>query len=96
MKCPYPSCDYDTGTEIPEDGSIELKLQLLGIHERGVHPINTQPVQQAAPRTEKFSRPKLELKDGMVSEEDWEFFCTAGQNTRDLRIQGYIVEKFSV
>ena len=74
MKCPYPSCDYDTGTEIPEDGSIELKLQLLGIHERGVHPINTQPVQQAAPRTEKFSRPKLELKDGMVSEEDWEFF----------------------
>ena len=74
MKCPYPSCDYDTGTEIPEDGSIELKLQLLGIHERGVLPINTQPVQQAAPRTEKFSRPKLELKDGMVSEEDWEFF----------------------
>ena len=30
---------------------------------------------QAAPaRTEKYSRPKLELKDGMVAEEDWEFF----------------------
>ena len=74
MKCPYPDCGYNTDAEIAADGSIELKLQLLGIHERGMHPINTQPVQQAAPRTEKFSRPKLELKDGMVSEEDWEFF----------------------
>ena len=74
MKCPYPDCGYNTDAEIAADGSIELKLQLLSIHERGVHPIITQSVQQAAPRTEKFSRPKLELKDGMVSEGDWEFF----------------------
>ena len=72
MKCPYPNCEYNTDTEIAADGSIEFKLQLLSIHERGVHP--TQPVQPAAPRMEKFTRPKLELKDGMVSEEDWEFF----------------------
>ena len=74
MKCPSPNCEYNTDTEIAADGSIEFKLQLLSIHERIVHSTNIQPVQPAAPRMEKFTRPKLELKDGMVSEEDWEFF----------------------
>ena len=44
MKCPYPNCEYNTDAEIAADGSIELKLQLLGIHERGMHPIIRLPL----------------------------------------------------
>ena len=37
-------------------------------------PTTALPNQAAPARTEKYARPKLELKDGMVAEEEWEFF----------------------
>ena len=62
MKCPYPNCEYNTDTEIAADGSIEFKLQLLSIHERGVHPVNTQPVQPVAPSVEFLASFKLGIQ----------------------------------
>ena len=76
MKCLHTECTFNTDSEIPEVSAIDHKLKLLELHEKAAHCISsTLPVVQAAPaRTEKYSRPKLELKDGMVAEEDWEFF----------------------
>ena len=76
MKCLHSECSFNTDSEIPEDGSIDLKLKLLDLHEKAAHIIpTTLPIQAVAPaRTEKYARPKLELKDGMVAEEEWEFF----------------------
>ena len=49
------------------------QLLVAELHENAAHCISsTLPVMQSAPaRTEKYSRPKLELKNGMVAEEDW-------------------------
>ena len=76
MKCLHTECTFNTDSEIPEVSAIDHKLKLLKLHEKAAHCISsTLPAVQAAPaRTEKYSRPKLELKDGMVAEEDWEFF----------------------
>ena len=73
MKCLHSECSFNTDSEIPEDGSIDLKLKLLDLHEKAAHIIpTTLPIQAVAPaRTEKYARPKLELKDGMVAEEEW-------------------------
>ena len=76
MKCLHTECTFNTDSEIPEVCGLYHKQKLLELHEIAAHCISlTLPVMQAAPdRTEKYSRSKLELKDGMVAEEDWEFF----------------------
>ena len=72
MKCLHTECTFNTDSEIPEVCEIDHKLKLLELHEKAAHCISpTLPVVQAAPaRSEKYSRPKLELKNGMVAEED--------------------------
>ena len=76
MKCLHSECTFNTDSQIPADSEIDLKLKLLDLHEKAEHSIHiTALPNQAAPaRTEKYARPKLELKDGMVAEEEWEFF----------------------
>ena len=76
MKCLHSECSFNTDSEIPGESTIDHKLKLLDLHEKAAHSVPaTQPIQAAAPaRTEKYARPKLELKDGMVAEEEWEFF----------------------
>ena len=77
MKCLHSECSFNTDSEIPEESTIDLKLKLLDLHEKAAHSVpTTLPIQSAAApaRTEKYARPKLELKDGMVAEEEWEFF----------------------
>ena len=76
MKCLHDECTSNTDSQIPVDSEIDLKLKLLDLHEKAAHSIPTMalPKQAAPARTEKYARPKLELKDGMVVEEEWEFF----------------------
>ena len=77
MKCLHSECSFNKDSEIPEGSTIDLKLKLLDLHEKAAHSVpTTLPIQSAAApaRTEKYARPKLELKDGMVAEEEWEFF----------------------
>ena len=70
MKCLHDECTFNTDSQIPVDSEIDLKLKLLDLHEKAAHSIPTTalPNQAAAARTEKYARPKLELKDGMVAE----------------------------
>ena len=70
MKFLHTECTFNTDSEIPEVYALDLKLKLLELHEKATHCISlTLPVVQAAPaRTEKHSRPKLVLKDGMLAE----------------------------
>ena len=76
MKCLHSECSFNTDSELPEESTIDHKLKLLDLHEKAAHSVpTTPPIQAAAPaRSEKYARPKLELKDGMVAEEEWEFF----------------------
>ena len=77
MKCLHAECSFNTDSQIPGESGIDLKLKVLDLHEKATHSVSTTlPIQAAAApaRTEKYARPKLELKDGMVAEEEWEFF----------------------
>ena len=83
MKCLHSECSFNTDSQIPEDSSIDLKLKLLDLHEKAAHIIpTTLPIQAAVTpaRTEKYARPKLELKDGMVAEESGNSLCIIGMN----------------
>ena len=75
MKCLHTECTFETDSQIPSDSTVDLQLKLLELHEKAAHSApTTLHTQGATTRTEKYSRPKLELKDGMVAEEEWEFF----------------------
>ena len=75
MKCLHTECTFETDSQIPSDSTVDLQLKLLELHEKATHSVPTAlHTQGATTRTEKYSRPKLELKDGMVAEEEWEFF----------------------
>ena len=70
---------------------MEEHLKLLGFHEDAVHPrLAPQPLagQQLAPthpRTEKIAYPKLEMKDGSSTEEQWNFFTFSWQQYNLIR-----------
>ena len=76
MKCKVP----DTEEDIASLSATGEHLQLLGFHVEAVHPKPwTQPVARdtQAPTPvmlEKIQCPKLELKGGSCSEEQWEYF----------------------
>ena len=80
LKCMVPTYTYDTEEDIDELSATGEHLTLLGFHVDAVHP--KPPPQPAATghpapapaRTEKIDRPKLEIKDGSSSEEQWNFF----------------------
>ena len=80
MKCKVPGCPYDTEEDIAGISATGEHLQLLGFHVEAVHPKpGTQLVagdtQAPTPvRLEKIQCPKLELKGGSCSEEQWEYF----------------------
>jgi hypothetical protein len=90
MRCMVPACPFDTEVMIVPTGEVPAvaseHLQLLAIHMQSVHVVAPMPpVQQAVaqpaapppPRTEKVPYPKLHMKDGSVSEEEWEYFTFA-------------------
>ena len=80
MNCKVPHCTYDMEEDIDKTSKVSEHLQLLMAHVDAVHPKPLpQPVaaQQPAPvqaKTEKIACPKLEMKDGSSSEEQWDFF----------------------
>ena len=85
VKCKVPTCTYDTEADIEKTSKVGEHLQRLGFHVGAVHPMQVpQPVaaQQPAPtnpRTKKIAYPKLEMKDGSSTEEQWNFFTFSWQ-----------------
>ena len=81
VKCEVLMCTYKTEDNIAKESSTGDHLTLLGVHMDAVHPKPPQ-LQPAVPgqpapapaRTEKIDRPKLEMKDGSSTEEQWNFF----------------------
>jgi hypothetical protein len=78
MKCKVPTCTYDTVDDIDETSKVEAHRRLLGFHVDAIHP------KPAHPRTEKIAYPKLEMKDGSSSEEQWNFFTFSWQQYKAI------------
>ena len=103
MKCKVPACTYNTEEDIDKSAKTGEHLQLLGFHVEAIHP---KPVPQpevgthhatAPTRMEKIQCPKLELKGGSSTEEQWELFTfrwgqyktmvdISGRETKNLAI----------
>ena len=103
MKCKVPLCTYNTEEDIDETSTVGEHLQRLGFHVDAVHP--KPPPQPAATdhpapapaRTEKIDRPKLEMKDGSSSEEQWNFFTFSWQQYKTIaKITGNEKERLGV
>ena len=73
----HTECSSNSVSQIPGFSAIYLRIKLLVLHEKVAHGVpTTLPLQaEVAPaRTRKYAWPNLILKDGMVAEEEWEFF----------------------
>ena len=95
MKCKVPTCTYDTEEDIAKTSSTGEHLQLLGFHVDAVHPKpGPQPVvgDTSAPtnmRMEKIQCPKLNMKGGSATDQDWDFFTFSwGQYKSMVNITG--------
>ena len=103
IKCKVPTCTFNTVDEIDETSKVGAHLILLGFHVDAVHPKPTlQPLAvqhsgPANPRTEKIAHPKLEMKDGSSSEEQWNFFTFSWQQFKAIaKIGGHEKERLEV
>ena len=87
-----PQCTYDTEDDIDKESSTGEHLTLLGFHVDAVHPKPPPQLHPAATghpapapaRTEKIDRPKLEMKDGSSTEEQWNFFTFSWQQYKTI------------
>ena len=103
MKCKVLGCKYDTEEDIEKTAKTGEHLQLLGFHVDAVHP-KPEPQQAVgvthAPTTtrmEKIQCPKLELKGGSSTEEQWEFFTFRwGQYKTMVNIAGLETKNLAV
>ena len=76
MRCKVPKCTYNREEDIASTSVVEAHLKLHGFHVDAIHPKPPTPVN---PITVKTAYPKLQLKDGFVSEEQWNFFTYSWQ-----------------
>jgi hypothetical protein len=66
---------------------LHNQMTLLNIHREDAHPKPPAPTNQPASapaRTEKIGRPKLEMKDGSSTEEQWKFFTFSWEQYKTL------------
>ena len=103
MKCKVPTCTFNTVDEIDETSNVGAHLSLLGFHVEVIHPkpapqpLAVQQPEPANPRTEKIAYPKLEMKDGSSSEEQWNFFTFSWQQYKSVaNIDGHKKESLGV
>ena len=103
LKCEVPTCTYKTEDAIAKESSTGEHLMLLGFHVDAVHPKpQLQPAATGHPapapaRTEKIDRPKLEMKDGSSTEEQWNFFTFSWQQYKTIaNITGNEKERLGV
>ena len=70
LRCPVPSCGY-----ITDEVGEATALKMLEMHERHAHvaPVPVGNDQQQV-RPEKIRRPQLQVKEGFVTEEAFEYF----------------------
>jgi hypothetical protein len=87
--------------DIDETSKVEAHLKLLGFHVDAIQskltpqPLAARKPAPAHPRTEKFAYPKLEMKDGSSSEEQWNFFTFSWRQYKVIaKIAGH--ERFGV
>ena len=76
-----PKCTYNREEDIASTSVLEAHLKLLGFHVDAIHPKPPTPVN---PITVKTAYPKLQLKDGFVSEEQWNFFTYSWQKYKSV------------
>ena len=80
LPCPYTSCTYST-----VESELAEGLEMLKMHERTVHAPPTHPpasIIQVKP--EKVLRPQLQVKDGYVPEESFEYFVHSWNEYKEL------------
>jgi hypothetical protein len=88
--CQVPRCTYDTEKDIANTSALSDHRMLLGFHREDAHPKpQLQPAATGHPapapaRTEKIDRPKLEMKDGSSTEEQWNFFTFSWQQYKTI------------
>ena len=73
MRCKVPQYTYNMEEDIASTSVVEARLKLHGFHVDAIHPKPPTPVN---PITVKTAYPKLQLKDGFVSEEQLNFFSS--------------------
>jgi hypothetical protein len=87
VKCQVTSCTYKTEQDIEKTSALADHMALLNIHREDAHPkppATTNHPASAPARTEKIGRPKLEMKDGSSTEEQWKFFTFSWEQYKTL------------
>ena len=77
-----PQCTYNTEEDIASTSMVEAHLRLLSFHVDTTHPMPPLTTNQPMPvntSTVKTADPKPQLKDGFVSEEQWNFLTHSWQ-----------------
>ena len=78
MKCLKEGCPFDTDEQILANSSQADKLAVLRMHVDTTHLTGGQEQTVATVgsqvHAERMQKPKLVTSNGMVAEEDWEFF----------------------
>ena len=81
LPCPYTSCTFST-----VESELAEGLEMLKMHERAVHALPTlspAPIAQQV-KPEKVLRPQLQVKDGYVTEETFEYFVHSWNEYKEM------------
>ena len=88
MKCLKVGCPFDTDERILATSSQADKLAVLRLHVDTTHLMGGQEqagtIASTHVHAERMQKPKLVTSDGMVAEEDWEFFVHSWKQYKAL------------
>ena len=79
LTCPLGT-DCNKGEDVTTWSTLDLEFDqakaLLDMHLAHAHPsaMGPPPSSSQQPKAEKLSKPHLRVKDGLISEESWEYF----------------------